>query len=108
MDKLVHILGPYAQGNRVHAAEGFEQNALALHDRHARLGADIAQTQHGGAVGDDRYGIAPAGQLIGFGRVLLDLDTGRGHARGVGQGEGVLVVHGHFGYSFQLAFPFRV
>ena len=33
--------------------DSLEQHSLALHDRQACLGADVTQTQHGGAVGDD-------------------------------------------------------
>ena len=82
-----------AQGNGVHAAEGLEQDALALHDGHPGLRADVPQAQHGGAVGDHGHGVPPAGQLIALAEVLLDLQAGLGHAGGVGQGQRLLAVH---------------
>ena len=41
--EFVHILRFHAQGNGVHIAEGLEQHALALHDRHTGLRTDVAQ-----------------------------------------------------------------
>ena len=46
IDDLVHIVGLDAEREGVHIAEGLEQHALAFHDGHARLGADVTQTQH--------------------------------------------------------------
>ena len=36
-----------AQREGVHIAEGLEEHALALHDRHTGLGADVAEAEHG-------------------------------------------------------------
>ena len=44
-------------GKRVDAAELLEQHRLALHDRHRGLGADVAEAEHRGAVGDDGHGV---------------------------------------------------
>ena len=68
LNELVHILGPDTQGERVDAAEGLEQDALALHHRHPGLGADVPQAQHGGAVGDDRHQVVPPGELVALAR----------------------------------------
>ena len=108
VDDVVHILAADAQGDGVHVAEGLEQQALALHDGHAGLGADVAQAQHGGAVGDHGDRVPPAGELKALLRVLVDLQTGGGHAGGVGQGEGLPAVHRHLGRHAQLAFPLIV
>ena len=42
--------------------ELLEQHRLALHDRHRGLRADVAEPEHGGAVGDDRDRVALDGQ----------------------------------------------
>ena len=102
---LVHVVAADAQGNGVHAAEGLEQDAFALHDGHPRLRADVAQSQDGGAVGDHRHGVPPAGQLVALADVLLDLQAGLGHAGGVGQGQRLLAVHLGPGRHLQLAPP---
>ena len=105
VDEFIHILGLHAQREGVHIAEGLEEDALALHHRHARLGADIAQTQHGGAVGDHGAQVVPPGQLIGFVDVLLDLQTGRGHAGGIGQGQVLLCLYRHRRPNFNFSLP---
>ena len=61
LDRRHHLLlggGVQTDGERIHAAELLEQNALALHDRQAGFRADVAQAQHGSAVGDHRDGAA--------------------------------------------------
>ena len=70
--------------------------------------ADIAQTQNGGAVGDNRAQIVAAGELIAHLGVLLNLQTGLSHTGGVGQGQSVLAVCGHGGHDFNLALPLFV
>ena len=108
LDKLVHVLGLDAQGEGVHIGKALEEDALALHHGHAGLGADVAQAQHRGAVGDDGHQVVAAGELIALLRMLLDLQTGLGHAGGVGQGQGLLVVGGHGGDHFDFSLPLPV
>ena len=103
--KLVHILGADAQGNGIDTAEGFEQDAFALHHRHTGFGADVTKTKDGGAVGDDGNGVTPSGKGIAEIGILLNLDAGLSHAGGIGKGEIVLGLHLHFGYCVQLAAP---
>jgi hypothetical protein len=57
-DDLVRVLGAQADGERVDAGELLEEHALALHHRHRGLGPDVAEPEHGGAVGDDRHRVA--------------------------------------------------
>jgi len=64
---LVRVLGIEAEGEGVHAGQLLEEHGLAFHDRHGRLRADVAETQHRGAVRHHGH------------RVLLD-----------GEGEGAL------------------
>ena len=57
-DDLVDVLGVEAQRERVDAGELLEQHRLALHHRHRGRRADVAEPEHGGAVGDDRDRVA--------------------------------------------------
>ena len=50
----------------VDAGEFLEQDGLALHHRLGGERADIAETEHGGAVGDHADEILPGGQLGGL------------------------------------------
>ena len=57
-DDLVDVLGVQAQRPGVDAGEPLEQRRLALHHRQRRLRTDVAQPQHGRAVGDHRDAVA--------------------------------------------------
>ena len=50
LDDLVGVLGVEADREGVDAGELFEEHALALHHRHRRLRADVAEPEHGAAV----------------------------------------------------------
>ena len=63
-DELLGVLGLDAHGVAVDVAEALEEHRLALHDRHAGRSADVAQPEHGGAVGDDRDHVALEGQVL--------------------------------------------
>ena len=103
LDHLVHVLGVHAQGEGIDACKFLEEDALALHDGHPGHGADVAQAQHGGAVGDDGDHVLPPGELEGLGGVFLNLQAGGGHAGSVGQGEVLLGLDGVAGDDLQLA-----
>ncbi|CCX92199.1 uncharacterized protein BN466_01697 [Firmicutes bacterium CAG:110] len=108
IDELVHILGLHAQRERVHIGKGLEQSALALHNGHTGLGADVAQAQNGGAVGDNGAQVVPPGQGVGLIHILLNFQAGLGNAGGVGQGQIVLGLAGHLADDFDLAAPLLV
>ena len=108
VDDLVHVLAAYAQGDGVHAAEPLEQDALSLHDGHARLGSDVPQSQDCGPVRDDRHQIAPAGEFIALCRILLDGQTRSRHPGSIGQGQVVLRLDRHLRAVYDLALPFAV
>ena len=108
VDELIHIVGLDAQGEGVHVGKGLEQGALALHNGHTGLGADVAQTQNGGAVGDDGAQVVAAGQLIGLADVLLDFQAGLSNAGGVGQRQVVLGLAGYLADDLDLAAPLLV
>ena len=80
-------MGVDADGEGIHAAEFLEQHGLALHDRQTGFGADVAQAQHGGAVGHDGHHVALEGVLVHVVGVLFDLAAGLGDAGGVGRGQ---------------------
>ena len=105
---LIHVLGAYAERESVHAAELLEQHAFAFHNGHARFGADIAETQHRGAVGNHGHHIPAAGELPALIVIFLNFKAGLRNAGGIGEGEGVLAVHLGAGNHFYLALPFAV
>ena len=105
LDKLVHVLGLDTKRESIHIGKALEEHALALHDRHTGLRTDVAQAQHGRAVGDDGHQVVAAGQLVALIRVLLDGQAGLGHAGGVGQGQLLLVAGGHSGHYLDLTLP---
>jgi len=57
-DDLVDVLGVDAQREGVDAGELLEQHRLALHHWHGRGRADVAEPEHGAAVGDDGHHVA--------------------------------------------------
>ena len=73
IDEFVYIMRLDAQREGIHIAEGLEEHAFALHDRHTGLRADIAEAEDGRAVGDDGAEVPAAGQLVAFLKILLDL-----------------------------------
>ena len=107
-DDLVDFLGADAQREGVDVGEGLEQGALALHDGHAGLRADVAQAEHGGAVGDDGHEVAAAGVGVGVVHVLVDLHAGLGDARRVGHGELLGGGDGGAAHDLDLALPLLV
>ena len=96
-DDLVRVLGVEAQREGVDAAELLEQHRLALHHRHRRRGADVAEPEDGAAVGHDRHGVAldrVLERLVGVvgDRVADPGDAGRvGHREVVAGAQRVLV-----------------
>ena len=81
------VVGVDADGEGIHAAEFLEQHGLALHDRQTGFRADVAQAQHGSAVGHDGHHVALEGVLVHVVGVLFDLAAGLGDAGGVSRGQ---------------------
>ena len=69
----------------VESGKYFEQQGLALHHWFAGESADVAQTEHGRAVGDDGHEVAAVSVAERIGRVFLNFETGICNAGGVGQ-----------------------
>lgn len=74
----------------VDSGEVLEKHAFALHDRFGGQRADVAQSQYGGSVGNDRHQIALDRIVVRLGRIVGDRQTRRRHAGRVGQREIVL------------------
>ena len=100
---IIYIFAADAEGYGVHSAEFLKEYALALHHRHARLGAYISQAQHSGSVGDHSHSVPAAGQLIALVNIFLYLQTGLGHAGGIGQAQSLPAVHLYPGHHFYFA-----
>ena len=96
-DDLVGVLGVQAQREGVDAAELLEEHRLALHHGHRGLGPDVAEAEHGAAVGDDGDGVALDRVLERLVAVLRDRaadarDAGRvGHREVVAGAQRLLV-----------------
>ena len=97
------IVGVDADGEGIHAAELLEEHSLALHDRQACLGADVTQTQHGGAVGDDSHHIALEGVLVDVVGVFPDLAAGFGNTGRVSCCQLVAVLDLHLAHDAHFA-----
>ena len=82
-DDLVRVLRVQAERPRVDAAELLEQERLALHHGHRGLGADVAEPEHGGAVGDDGDGVLLDRQVPRQVAICGDRLADARHARGV-------------------------
>src|SRR4030095_12548969 len=87
LDYLADVLGGQTDREGVHAGELLEEHRLALHDRHRRFGADVAEAQHRGAVGDHGHGVLLDRQGEGALAVVTNRQAHPGHTRGVGHGE---------------------
>ena len=74
----------------IDSGEVLEKHAFALHDRFGGQRADVAQSQYGGSVGNDRHQIALDRIVVRLGRIVGDRQTRRRHAGRVGQREIVL------------------
>ena len=85
VDELVGVTLGQFDVEHIDASEFLEQAALALHHRLAGQRADVAQAQHGRAVGDHAHEVSARGVVEGFGWVGLDVQAGVGHAGRIGQ-----------------------
>ena len=105
VDEFLGILGVDLKIDRVDVGEAFEQHRLALHHRLRRQGAQIAEPEDGGAVGNHRDEVALGGIIIGFRRISGDFLDRDGDAGGIGQAEVALGRHRLRGDDLDLARP---
>ena len=83
VDNLIHVLGLHTEREGIDIAERLEEHALALHDRHTCLRADVAESENCGAVRHNRAQIPAARELVGLVHILLNLKARLGNTRGV-------------------------
>ena len=102
-DDLFGVLGIQDDRPRVDATELLEQDGLSFHDGQGGLGADVAQAEHRGAVGDDRDRVGLHGQQVGLLGHVVDGGAHASHAGRVGAREVVTVTQRHLGVDLHLA-----
>ena len=108
LDELVRVLGVDHEREAVDAAEVLEEQALALHHRHAGLGADVAHAEHARAVADDGHRVGLVGVLVDLLGILLDVEAGSGDAGRVPDAEVLEVAHAALERGLDLAAVERV
>src|SRR4029077_1631034 len=96
LDQLVWIALVHFDVKHVDAGELLEQAALTFHHRLAGGRPDIAEAEHGRAVGDYRNQVGTRGQRGRFLRVILDGEARIGDAGRIGERE-VSLVHQSLG-----------
>ncbi len=101
-DDLVGVLAVQADRPGVDVGEPLEQGRLALHDRQRGVGTDIAQAEHGRAVGDHGHRVPLDGQAARVLPVPRDRHRDPPHARGVGHRQVVPVPQRHLGAHLDL------
>ena len=84
---LVDILAVDFDIDAVDIGESLEEDRLSLHDRFGAESAEIAQSQDRRTIGDDGDDIALGGVVEDGCRFPVDLETGRGDPRRVGERE---------------------
>ena len=102
-DDLVSVLGGQADRPGVDAGESLEQCGLALHHGERGMRAEVAEPEHGRAVGDDRDGVALDREAA---HVIGPLDDGPAHPRdagGVGHRKVVAGAQRHLRLDLDLA-----
>jgi len=92
-----------AQGNGVDVGEDFEEDGFSFHHGHSGLGADVAESQHGGSVADDAHRVGAVRVFPDIRGIFLDFEARDGHSGGVCQRK-VLLGGARFGRNdFQFA-----
>jgi hypothetical protein len=94
LDQLVHIVLGHLDVEHVDAGEFLEQDRLALHDGLGGERTNIAEAEHGRAVGDHGDQVLAGGEIGRLGRVGGNRLAGGGHAGRIGQGQVALIAEG--------------
>src|SRR6185369_2431755 len=79
-DDLVRILGVQLDVEDVDIGKALEQNPFPFHDRLAGQGAEVAEAEHGRAVGDDCHQVTLGSILVGVLGVFLDGEARLGNS----------------------------
>ena len=91
IDQLLRVFFVDLDVKHIDTGKLLEQAGLAFHDGLRGFRADVAQAEHGGAVGHHADEVAAGGVAERVGDVFDDLFARRGHTRGVRQGQIALV-----------------
>src|SRR5699024_6664993 len=102
-DDLFGVVGVQSNWPSIHSGELFKQNRFALHDRHCGLRTNVAQSQHGAAIGYHRYGIALDGEVSSIGFIFGDRLADPSDSWRIGPGEVIAVAQWHLGFRFEFA-----
>jgi hypothetical protein len=94
LDQFVGVALGQFDIKHIDACKLLEQTGLALHHRFRGQRADVAQAEHGRAVGDHAHEVAARGVFESQRWVGFDRQTRVGHAGRVGQREIALVAQG--------------
>ena len=105
VDEFVRILGRDLEIDGVDIGEALEQHHLAFHHRLGGERPAIAQSQDGGAIGDDGDEIALGGVVVGTAFVLRDGEHRNGDAGRIGERKVALGRHRLGGDDLELAGP---
>ena len=79
LDEFVGVVFGQLNIKHINTGKLLEQATFAFHHRLGRQRADVAQAQHGGAVGDHTHQVAARCVLGGFARVGFDVEARVGH-----------------------------
>ena len=104
-DEFVRIFRRDFEIDRIDVGEALEQDGFALHDRLGGQGAEIAEAENRGSVGDDRDEIALDRVIIGFRRIFRDRMHRYGDAGGIGERKVALRRHGLGRRDLELSGP---
>ena len=91
LDQFVRVALVDLDVEHVDAGKFLEQTGLSLHYRLAGQRPDIAQTEYGGAVGDDRHQVGARGQRRRLVRIIPDGKAGIGNAGRIGERQVALI-----------------
>jgi hypothetical protein len=93
-DDFLGILGVEFDIENVDVRESLKQHSLTFHDGFAGHGADVAESEDGGAVGDDGNQVALRGVLIDFVGILFNFQARNGDAGRIGKAQVALCTAG--------------
>jgi len=102
-DQVFRRPGIQAERDGIDASQVLKEQRLALHNRHPRARANIAQAEHARAIGNDRHRIGFVGIVVNELRIGRDGSAGCGNARRIPDGKVIPIPHRHLGSGLDLA-----
>ena len=107
-DDLLSVLGIQTDGNCIDIAEFLEEDCLAFHNGHCRIGTDITETENRTSVGDDSNGVGFHGIFVSGFFVLCNYFAGFRNTGSISDRKIFTGLDGSLGDGFQFAVPFFV